>query len=190
MRRGPLVGVIALVLVGALASVASGLIFFTREVIARRLEAKAVEARLNLKALAAAERGYFLEQHAFTSWTELVGFYPDEGARYLYLLSRGGELEAPGGPHLTPGVHHEGVHSDPRHHLDDEALERALPPALAAQLGVVGTCPDCVFTAVAISNLDADATLDLWSVSSSARVIDGVAVPADTPFHHVDDTRR
>jgi len=48
----------------------------------------------------------------------------------------------------------------------------------------------CSLTAIAPANLDDDDTIDVWSISTKDRVIDGVAVPAGSPFNHVDDVKQ
>ena len=65
---------------------------------------------------------------------------------------------------------------------------RATPPALWENVGLRGSCPKrCVLTVVAGANLDEDDIIDLWSVSTNDRVLDGVTVPAGMPFNRVDD---
>ena len=66
----------------------------------------------------------------------------------------------------------------------------AIPPALLADAGVHGTCPaDCYVTVIAVGNIDDDADLDVWSISTQARTLGGEAVPAGQPFHHVNDLK-
>jgi hypothetical protein len=43
---------------------------------------------------------------------------------------------------------------------------------------------------VASGNIDDDATLDVWSISSRERVIEGKVVQAGASHCHVDDSQR
>jgi type IV pilus assembly protein PilA len=49
-------------------------------------------------------------------------------------------------------------------------VDRALPHTVLDQLGLKGTCPLCEITIGCAMNLDADATLDVWTVSTAQRV--------------------
>ncbi len=58
------------------------------------------------------------------------------------------------------------------------------------QVGISGTCPaSCQITIVGAGNIDDDPTIDVWSISTGSRIIDGQSVPAGVPHNHVDDTR-
>ena len=71
---------------------------------------------------------------------------------------------------------------------DNAALYRGIPAALLSELGLKGDCPaSCRITAVAVANLYADPTVDVWSVSTEGRTIDGQPVAAGVPHKHVDD---
>lgn len=49
-------------------------------------------------------------------------------------------------------------------------VDRALPHTVLDQLGLAGTCPLCEITIGCARNLDADATLDVWTISTAQRV--------------------
>ena len=77
---------------------------------------------------------------------------------------------------------HGRVAADSKHSPNNAALFLAIPPALLAETGIHGTCPDaCRITVVG------DADVDLWSISTEARIIAGTPVPADQPFQHLND---
>ncbi len=44
-------------------------------------------------------------------------------------------------------------------------------------------------TIVAAGNIDNDDTVDVWTISSKDRTVNGQRVPAGTPFNNVDDTK-
>lgn len=148
---------------------------------------KTSEANANLKAAFVAEKAFFAENARYSPFIEEVGFLPEGGNRYLYALSAEGDLSAPG-PH-GGSDRHTGVHSDPRHRLADAALEAKVPDALWDEVGLQGECPSCDLTIIAVSNLDDDDDVDVWSISTRDRVIDGVTVSAGTPHHHLDDVK-
>lgn len=153
------------------------------------VRAKQAEVKSNLKAAYASEKAYFAEKDAYSESIEKLGFLPERGNRYLYLVS-------PRGAALTPGTPSPGDHSiievDPRMAggLTAAAVIAGIPPAVLAQAGVHGTCPSaCEVTIVAVGNIDNDPGLDVWSVSTASRTIGSEVVPAGLPYQHVDDLR-
>lgn len=146
------------------------------------------EAQSNLKAAFAAERSFFAEKDTFSVAIDEIGFAPERGTRYLYAFSTEGELLEPGNP--ISG--HVGVKPDSARHagVDVAAIERAIPDALWDEVGITGTCPECSITIVAAGNLDDDPTIDVWSISTKDRTIDGTPVTAGTPWRHVDDSAK
>ena len=146
------------------------------------------EAQSNLKGAFAAERSYFSEKDAFTVAIDQVGFSPERGNRYLYAFASDGELLVPG----KRALGHVGVEPDAARHpgVEVAALERAIPDALWDEVGITGECPACSITIVAAGNLDDDATIDVWSISTKDRTIDGTPVTAGTPWRHVDDSAK
>jgi type IV pilus assembly protein PilA len=150
-------------------------------------KAKQSEARANLKAAFVGQKAVFGEKDTYSTDLEEVGFSPGPGNRYLYVLAAEGDLAKPG----EPGAGKVGVFADSAKFpdIDNEALERAIPPELRAELGVQGKCPEeCSITIVAVGNVDRDSTVDVWSVSTKDRKIDGRQVLGGTPHNHVDDT--
>lgn len=145
------------------------------------------EARSNLRGAFAAEKAHFAEFDRYSPYIEEVGFLPELGNRYLYALAAEGALASRPPGHSTE--QHTGVHSDPRHGLSDEALEAKVPDALWDEVGLSGECPKCDITIIAVSNLDKDDDIDLWSISTRDRVIDGATVVAGTPHQHLDDLK-
>ena len=148
------------------------------------------EARSNLKRLHQLQRIRLEERASFTELYEELGYGFERKNRYLYVLGDTSDLLVPG---LEDGGLHRGLHADieaNRPTPDNAALYRAIPVALLREVGVHGTCPeDCSFTALAIGNIDDDPTVDLWSISTRDRTIEGTVVPAGIPFNHVNDMR-
>ena len=146
------------------------------------------EVKSNLKYAYTAERAYFAEKDEYSDEIEKVGFVPERGNRYLYVVKPGGDVLIPGGPAGAHGL----VAVDPA--KDPSALTTAylaaIPPALLAEAGVHGKCPDdCYVTVIAVGNADKDSDLDVWSISTQNRTFGGESVPAGQPFNHLDDLR-
>ena len=153
------------------------------------VRAKQAEVKSHLKAAWRAEQAYFAAHDGYSESLEQIGFLPERGNRYLYLVS-------PRGAVLTPGTPGPGDHSifevDPRmaSSLKTAALIAAIPSGVLAQAGVHGACPQaCQVTIVAVGNLDNDPGLDVWSISTESRTFAGEVVAAGVPFQHVDDVR-
>lgn len=152
------------------------------------VRARQAEARSNLKNAYLSQRSWFDEHHTYSESVEEVGFSPDRNNRYSYFFSASGDPLLPGSP---DGGQHTGVAGDPRLAVGPvAALYAAIPPPLLAELGLHGKCPEeCRITMVAAANLDTDSTIDLWSISTVDRTLNGEPVKAGTPYHHVDDTK-
>jgi type IV pilus assembly protein PilA len=143
---------------------------------------KQAEAKVQLKSAFIAQKAYFADQQKYSTSPEEVGFSPERGNRYLIAFSADGELAEPG----QPSKEATGVKADASRHpgVDNEAIERGIPAELMNEVGVSGKCPDdCAITIVAAGNIDADATIDVWSISTKARIIDGAQVSAGTPYN-------
>ncbi len=149
--------------------------------------AKSAEAKSNLKAAFVAEKSFYSEKDRYSPYVEEIGFLPEANNRYLYALSADGELAA--SPARASAEQHTGIHSDPRFHASDEALEARVPDALWDEVGLQGECPKCDITIIAVANLDKDDDVDVWSISTRDRVIDGVTVTPGTPYQHLDDLK-
>src|SRR5437762_6500760 len=83
---------IAVAIIGILAAVAipNFMIFQARS--------KQSEAKTNLKALFAAEKGFMLEKDRYSSLIGEIGFSPERNNRYAYYLASGGTLDDRSGP--------------------------------------------------------------------------------------------
>lgn len=146
------------------------------------------EAQSNLKGAFSAEHVYFDQKKSFSVSIDELGFAPERGNRYLYAFSSQG-------PFLDQGQSvssHVGIKADNARYpdVDNAKLEDGIPDALWDEIGITGTCPDCSITIVAAGNIDDDDTIDVWSISTKDRTIDGTSVTAGMPWRHVDDTAK
>jgi len=129
-------------------------------------KAKQSECKLNLRNLAMAQVQYRAEHGQYATGFGALGFSVPAGNRYAYLLSESEVL--PVDPKYAGGGTFDPV---------AEARRRAL---------ALGAGPDR-FLAACIGNVDNDATLDIWTVSSEDRTGREGAVPSGQPRNDVDD---
>ncbi|HZN93127.1 MAG TPA: DUF4190 domain-containing protein [Myxococcales bacterium] len=153
--------------------------------------AKQSECKSNLTSAYLAERSYFAEKQTYTPNIAEIGFSPERGNRYAYFFFDVGQVEdrSTATPATTPGA--VGVGVDTFKHKDARPLAFGDLPSLAGEVrpGVHGQCPECSFVVVCAGNVDSDATLDVWSISSEDRTgARGETVPAGMPHNDVNDT--
>jgi type IV pilus assembly protein PilA len=152
------------------------------------VKSKQAEVKTNLKAAWIAEKVWFDEHQRYSESLEEVGFLPERNNRYRYMLALDGGVLVQGA--RPDGGWHGSIAVDERMapRLSDATVVSAIPASLRAEVGVRGTCPGaCRITIVAAGDIDGDPTVDVWSISTEARVIGGEPVPAGTPWKHVDD---
>lgn len=85
-----------------------------------------------------------------------------------------------------------GLPIDQKRHptLSTDAIDNALPQLIRGELGIHGVCPACSFTAACVTNLDADATVDVWTVSTIERTaVGGEKIPGGYPWNERDDVK-
>ncbi len=122
---------------------------------------KQSECKANLKGYFVAQKAHFQEKNAYGATPEDIGFSPT-GSRYTYFT---------GGAPLPPTI------------PGQQAVDANQLPPLEADPGV----REDGFLAVCAGNIDTDATLDVWSISSNDRTIGGLPVPAGQPHNDVND---
>ncbi|WP_157232174.1 hypothetical protein [Hyalangium minutum] len=121
---------------------------------------------------------------------EQLGPLVERGNRYAYFVGEG-PLEQRSGKDAQRVAGAMGVGVDLFKFQNARPLTlRDVPSAVAAEVGLHGTCPDCRLVAACAGDTDnkpLDAP-DVWSISSEDRVIDGETIPAGQPYHHLWDT--
>ena len=138
---------------------------------------KQSEAKANLKAIFTAQKAFFQEKDRFSSITGEVGFEPERNNRYAYFLFGSGDVEDRSASTVTPAPTYVGVQVD---------VFKYSTGADSNMTTGCGTLPTVVatpasFVATARGNIDADATVDEWSISSDSRVFTpGPTCTADT----------
>jgi len=155
---------------------------------------KQSECKSNLKAVFTAQKSYFQEKDRYSTLPSEIGFSPERGNRYAYFLDVRGALQDRSAVAVSsPGRDETGIGVDTFRYttmrpLTLDNVNAALADGLRP--GVQGKCPEeCSFLAICAGNIDNDATLDVWSVSSEDRTVTdtGESIPAGMPFNHVND---
>jgi type IV pilus assembly protein PilA len=144
---------------------------------------------VNLGGTVQVERMYFDDRHELSTHPATLGWYPERGNRYVYLFDRNGPLadRTTATTDLPDDVVGVGADELGYPQLHTNQLRAGLPPELEATLGITGTCPNCSITIACVSNLDSDDELDVRSISTADRTIDGERVEAGTVYVHSDD---
>ena len=138
---------------------------------------KQSEAKANLKAIFTAEKAFFQEKDRFSTLTGEVGFEPERNNRYAYFLTNSGSIEARTGSVITQATTYTGIAVDTFKY--GSALNQAYADTACSQVaGTTGT-PATIFVASALGNIDADTTVDQWSISSESRTMAGSNCTAD-----------
>jgi hypothetical protein len=145
------------------------------------------ECKLNLRALVVAERDFFMKERRYSEHTSDLYLSVEHLNRYAYFLGSSGPLEDRSGPWGDPIKHagDVGIGADGRWASNGPTVTASdLPTAFAGghQLGVEGTCPDCEITLACAGRIWIR-PIDIWSISTVARMQDGKTIPPETPFH-------
>jgi type IV pilus assembly protein PilA len=129
---------------------------------------KQSEAKANLKAIFTAQKAFFQEKDRFSSLTGEVGFAPERNNRYAYFLAATGQLEDRTSSVITRATTFTGIAVD-TFKYGTASVQTYAATACGTAAGVTAP-PTPVFVATAQGNVDADATMDQWSISSNSRV--------------------
>lgn len=132
-------------------------------------KAKQTECKANLRSLYTSQKAFFAEQDRYATTTEELSFSP-MGTRYLYVAGDELLIEP-----TVPGSDSAG------------SLLSRVPDGLRTSFGVSGTCPECQITVACVGNVDNDVDVDVWTLSSEDRTVNGESVPAGQPANDVSD---
>jgi len=153
---------------------------------------KQSEAKSNLKALFAAEKAFFQEHDRFSSVVVEAGFAPERNNRYAYFLDPSHVEDSRSGTVASTGTTATAISADVFKGYADPPVQTL---TCGGTLGVSNRAS--VFTGQAAANLDSDATIDVWSLSTDSRVgspaCDGAPggnIASGEPVNDVDDSLR
>lgn len=127
---------------------------------------KQSEAKANLKAMFTAEKAYFQEQETYSSLVNSVGFSPERGNRYTYDLA-GVQWQDRTTAIASQLTSETGIEADTFKFGAGSGISSVMPGFFAAE---VTTGNQGNFAGTATGNIDADTTLDQWSIGSDDRV--------------------
>src|SRR5882762_6852904 len=115
---------------------------------------KQSEAKANLKAVFTAQKAFFQEKDRFSSLTGEVGFEPERNNRYAYFLAASGNIEDRTNSTIAQAT----------------TFNQTYAATACSTAAGVAAPPTPSFIATAQGNIDADATMDQWSIASDSRV--------------------
>nr|AFX67116.1 pilin [Myxococcus sp. 082B06] len=163
---------------------------------------KQSEAKTNLKALYTAQKSFFSEKDRYSNFANEIGFAPERGNRYGYIISegQGGEAELRNDaviPAAGDGI--SSISAD-GFRFEFAAAAPAFVPANFAGEGWDGTafgvqrdCPNCNFLAGASGNADNEVGGDNWVIAGFEAVgtltawSEGSNVSSGTPYNDRND---
>ena len=155
---------IAVAIIGILAAI--GIPNFSRF----QARSKQSEAKTNLKALFAAEKGFMLEKDRYSSLVGEIGFSPERNNRYAYYLASGGTLDDRSGPTVATTTDANGISVDTFKYGNAEA-DPATWPTGCGQTPMVVDSPIPSFIGGAAGDIDSDDTIDHWTISDQSRTL-------------------
>ena len=153
---------------------------------------KQSEAKANLKSLFTAQRSWYQEHDSYDQFVHKIGFNPERGNRYAYWNGSAAKVEDRSVAPAKIATDDQGVTVDTLKYASAlgtggtylgtvmtwaPSAGGASPPTKDPG-GVVGSCPVCEFSGVAIGNIDNETTgVDAWIIGS----IDGTNQPKNEP---------
>nr|AFX67136.1 pilin [Myxococcus sp. 132B01] len=139
---------------------------------------KQSEAKTNLKALYTAQKSFFSEKDRYSNFANEIGFAPERGNRYAYLVSAGGVCEVRDQAVITPPAAAVScIENDSNRFGPNSRIQTPNPevgtfsttvPNMGTVFGILpglADCPNCNFFAGAQGNADNEATNDDWVIA-------------------------
>ena len=136
---------------------------------------KQSEAKANLKAVFTAQKAFFQEKDRFSSLTGEVGFEPERNNRYAYFLAASGSVEDRTNSTIAQATTYTGIQVDVFKY--GATFSQTYAATACSTAAGIAAPPTPTFVATAQGNIDADATVDQWSISSNSRVFSAVGWP-------------
>ena len=162
---------------------------------------KQSEAKANLKAMFTTEKAFFQEKDRFSSLVGEVGFSPERNNRYAYYLNAASTPQEDRSTSViatTTSSTNTSISTDGFKYTDalSTAANTFATGCAGYTVGITGTGP-FTFAGLAQGNIDSDATLDKWSISTASRVMTLVAgtceggnSPSGEPFNDLNDVNQ
>ena len=142
---------------------------------------KQSEAKANLKALFTAEKAFMQEKDRYSSLVGEMGFSPERNNRYAYYLGGTAVLDNRSGTTATTSTTANGISVDTFKYSSAAPNPGTGALACAGDTPVVNPPPSASFIGGAVGNIDADSTLDQWSISDLSRTLSGCSADPNNP---------
>jgi len=141
---------------------------------------KQSEAKANLKASFTAMKAFFQEKDRYSDKVQEIGFVPERNNRYAYFLNATGTLSSrlPAVETYTAGGGDTGIGVD--EFKGYAPLTYLASVCTGAPQNAAGSWTDAgglQYTVLARGNVDSDAAIDLWTISTGSRTF---AAPSGT----------
>ena len=163
---------------------------------------KQSEAKSNLKSFFTAERAFFQERDKYNEIVKEVGFWPERGNRYYYVINSS-TIDARTAVTSGTATNYTGYSVDTFKYssaVSTPAISTVTPTFASTggtnpgNPGLAGTCPDCNISAYAAGNIDNEtAGIDTWFVATKDSTITAncgnsdFAAVAGQPFNTYND---
>jgi type IV pilus assembly protein PilA len=177
---------IAVAIIGVLAAIA------IPNFIRFQARSKQSEAKSNLKALFGAEKAFFQEHDRYSSLVVEAGFAPERNNRYAYILDGSHVEDSRLDVTASTTTAATAISADRFKGYADPAVQTL---TCGGSLGISNAAHS--FTGEATGDIDADTTVDVWSISTDSRVggsdCDGAAnaaIASGEPANDVNDAIR
>jgi type IV pilus assembly protein PilA len=183
-----------------------GLLFVIAPALMMRdmIRSKQAEAKANLKAMLTAETAFHAEKERFSTLVDEIGFYPERNNRYAYFAGPGPSLQVRSGAVAQQRQTDTGIEIDSFKFNDRTTVElmqinsapTISPCGNVPVVGLGGPGGTQGWTGAARGQIDADPTLDFWSIASFDRIGRGASCndtgpnPAGEPMNETNDVWR
>ena len=150
-----------------------------------QMRTRQLECRETLSELHAAQQKFYAREKRYTTKLSELLPAPQRG-EVLLRLAPEGALWTGGLP--TAEQVGQGFDEAKYPQLSTRAVDEALPKLVVHELGIKGDCPACSVTMLCATNLDGDAMVDVWTVSTIERLGDrGEHIAGGLPWNEIDD---
>jgi type IV pilus assembly protein PilA len=137
---------------------------------------KQSEAKSNLKAMFTAEKAFFSEKDRFSTYVGEVGFAPERNNRYNYFLGGTAIMDDRTGVVATTATTAQAIMADAFKYGTGQSTN-SIPNVCTNGTGgisptsfVGSDTAGATWGGYGVGNIDADSTLDVWSVTTNSRI--------------------
>lgn len=153
--------------------------------------AKQAEAMTNLRNVYSMEKAYLQEFSIYSTNVALLGFAPERGNRYRYILSSAGILEDRSGTQPLGSSGAVGIDVDTFRFGTAATVGVTQAGSACSPVALTPGPSGASFLAAAQGNIDDDPTIDIWTIASFSRAVAcdvGGNVVSGVPANDQNDT--